>query len=246
MRTALQEAARNSEAPLRSLPKSAATASDATQYEFPNKSPGNETPTRVTLRVTHKNSISTATDPSRSRSFGDGDRLLHDARHVYIYLFACRQQVRRQQFSIAWRFTFYADYVVPDLLSHQAVWYQIDQVVDRVNGRMHALEPLDLLSDGQGVVQEGLQVGPRVHLRRQHRTQQREHGKFDCTHEATPASVSRPSARRKHSRFRLLLNVTCEGEVRAAKSLNLNTLPPDELHLFSQKVLTCCHLTERF
>jgi hypothetical protein len=56
--------------------------------------------------------------------------------------------------------TFDANDVVSYLLGHQAVRNQINQVVDGINRRVDALEALDLLSDGQGVVEERLQLRP--------------------------------------------------------------------------------------
>ena len=72
--------------------------------------------------------------------------------------------------------TFDADDVIPDLLGYNTVRDQVDQVVDSVYRGMDALEPLDLLPDRQGVVEEGLQVRPGVHF-----------GNFSRTHEVTRA-----------------------------------------------------------
>ena len=44
--------------------------------------------------------------------------------------------------------TFNADDVFSNLLSQKWIGNQLDQVVDRVDGGMHRLEPLDLVPDG--------------------------------------------------------------------------------------------------
>lgn len=59
--------------------------------------------------------------------------------------------------------TFNADNMVPDLLGNQAVGHMLDQVVNRVDGRMDALEALDLLANRTRIVQVGLQMRPRIH-----------------------------------------------------------------------------------
>lgn len=48
--------------------------------------------------------------------------------------------------------TFDANDVIPDLLGDDRVRYELDEIVYGVYGRVHALEPLDLLADGQRVV----------------------------------------------------------------------------------------------
>ena len=47
--------------------------------------------------------------------------------------------------------TFYADNMLSDLLGEERVGDQLYQVVDGVDARMDRLEPLYLLSNGQGV-----------------------------------------------------------------------------------------------
>lgn len=54
--------------------------------------------------------------------------------------------------------TFNADHMIANLLRHLLIGYHFDQIVDRIDGRMDALEALDLLPYGQRVVQERLQV----------------------------------------------------------------------------------------
>ena len=44
--------------------------------------------------------------------------------------------------------------MLPDLLRQERIRNQLDEVVDRVDGRVDGLEPLDLLPDRQGVVQQ--------------------------------------------------------------------------------------------
>lgn len=61
--------------------------------------------------------------------------------------------------------TFYSHDVVPDLLSQQRVWNQLNQVIKSVYRRMHALETLDLLPDRQRSVQTRLRMLPAAHSR---------------------------------------------------------------------------------
>jgi len=58
--------------------------------------------------------------------------------------------VERQQEVLA----FDAHDVVPDLLGDDRIGYEFDEIVYGVYGRVHALETLDLLADGQRVVGE--------------------------------------------------------------------------------------------
>lgn len=55
------------------------------------------------------------------------------------------------------KLTFDADDVFSDLLCQQRVGNELDEVVDGVDGGVHGLEPLNLLSDGQRV------VGMKIH-----------------------------------------------------------------------------------
>ena len=59
--------------------------------------------------------------------------------------------------------TFNADNMVPDLLGNQAVGHMLDQVVNSVDGRMNALETLNLLANRARIVQVGLQMWTRIH-----------------------------------------------------------------------------------
>jgi hypothetical protein len=43
--------------------------------------------------------------------------------------------------------TFNADDMFPDLLSQKRIWNELDQIVDRVDGRMDRLEALNLMSE---------------------------------------------------------------------------------------------------
>lgn len=48
--------------------------------------------------------------------------------------------------------------MISDLLGNDRIGYELDEIVYGVNGRMYALETLDLLADGQRVVGEGRRV----------------------------------------------------------------------------------------
>lgn len=48
--------------------------------------------------------------------------------------------------------------MISDLLGNLRVLDEVDEVVDGVDRRVHTLETLNLLADGQRVVQEGVQV----------------------------------------------------------------------------------------
>lgn len=50
--------------------------------------------------------------------------------------------------------TFDAHDVIADLLGDDRVGYEIDEIVNGVDGRVYALEPLDLLANGQRIVGE--------------------------------------------------------------------------------------------
>ncbi len=43
--------------------------------------------------------------------------------------------------------TFNADDMFPDLLSQKRIWNELDQIVDRVDGRMDRLKALNLMSE---------------------------------------------------------------------------------------------------
>lgn len=61
-------------------------------------------------------------------------------------------------------FTFYANDVVPYLLGYNTIGHHFYEIVNGVYRRMDALEPLNLLSYRQGIVEEGLKVRPGAHL----------------------------------------------------------------------------------
>jgi len=42
--------------------------------------------------------------------------------------------------------------MVPDLLGNNWIWYEFDEIINGVDGRVNALEPLNFLTDGQRVV----------------------------------------------------------------------------------------------
>ena len=56
--------------------------------------------------------------------------------------------------------------MLPDLLRQKRIRNQLDEVVDRVYGRMHGLEPLYFLSDRQRVVQQSRGGRPAARRRR--------------------------------------------------------------------------------
>lgn len=67
------------------------------------------------------------------------------------------QQKKKKKTNNEYR-TFDAHNVIPDLLRYDRVGYEFDEVVNGVDGRVHALETLDLLADGQRVVGERRRV----------------------------------------------------------------------------------------
>lgn len=54
--------------------------------------------------------------------------------------------------------TFNADNVIAYLLRYLVILDEVNEVVDCINRWMHALESLNFLANGQGVVQERVQV----------------------------------------------------------------------------------------